>query len=299
MKKNFLIKIIAIFMIYFMLFDLSGCNLLNTSSDESDNNVSMIPVDPEDNSDSTIDENIIQVTNTIDADINGDGVNELLEVILKPRLDGDDIDESGINEIKTPYFRVTVNDKCYEVVLCNSKIYDTQMFILNLAEPNNKVVIITLDVGGSGMGHILLYALYFNEGIEFLPLPNLYDESIEELGGSFGLRAKGKLNDNYSVVIEYEETGFQGYISLNKDNLNPLFMDDYDEDGNILNDVAVDISAICSVKENILEENHYVEITQYVYGPTPSDGIGFFISNLRWIDGKLEISNQSCTDFYD
>lgn len=298
MMKKFLITIIAIFMICFIIFELSACNLLDKSRDENDKYVSLIPVEPEDNTESIIKEENIQVANTINADINGDGNSELLEVILKPRFEDGNV-ESETNEIKTPYFRVTVNEKCYEVMLCNSKVYDTQMFMLDLAEPDNNAVIITLDVGGSGMGHILLYAICFNDDIEFLPLPNLYDESIEELGGSFGLRAKGKLIDNYSVGIEYEETGFQGYISLKKDNLNPLFMDDYDEEGKVLNDITIDISAICSVKENILEGNHYIEITQYVYGPNPSDGIGFFISNLRWVDGELEISNQTCEDFYE
>lgn len=117
-------------------------------------------------------------------------------------------------------------------------------------------------------------------------------------GGSFGLRATGKLLDNYCIGIELEATGFKGNISLGKEYASLYYKNEYDKEGKVLGDFIIDVSAICSVKINVIEGNQYVEIAQYVFGPTASNGLGFFVSNLRWIDGKLEISHQSCTDFY-
>ncbi len=98
--------------------------------------------------------------------------------------------------------------------------------------------------------------------------------------------------------IEHETTGFKGDFSLGKEYATMYYKNEYDKEGKVLGDFIIDVSAICSVKKNIIEGNEYIEIAQYVFGPTASNGLGFFVSNLRWINGKLEISHQSCTGFY-
>jgi hypothetical protein len=330
MKKNILQPILMAGIICSVLFSLTACkNKINTNTMEEDSLLSKITPWPDedsgpdpDNTENAFDitraasditedafnitedaSNITEVASdmeetaveaSIKADLDGDGNHELVEVILKSQhttnSSGDEI------ELRIPYLRVSVSGKIYEALLGNSGIYGTEIFLLDLEDTKKQAVIIAFDVGGSGMGHVLLYAIHFEDGLKFLPLPALYSESIEELGGSFGLPAAGKAVDSYSVRIEYEDTGFEGHIPLDK-KLSPIALDSYDSEGRLLRDTEIKVSAICDVNKIGKHDIDYVEIAQYIYGPNPSNGIGFLISKLRWVDGELEISDQECIPF--
>lgn len=212
MKKSFILQIIGFSIISFIAFVISAYSKVNLNESNADNyvsvnandpviniyispknekNLGIKPTTPPDNINSKITEEMIEVASSITADINGDGSSELAEVILKPYVEKDNGDSFILRDIKKAYIRITINNKNFEALLCDSQVYETQMFLLDLGDSNKKAVIVSLDVGGSGMGHKLLYAIHFNKDIEFLPLPPIYDVSVEELGGELWTSSNG------------------------------------------------------------------------------------------------------------
>ncbi len=238
------------------------------------------------------------IVTPIEVDIDGDGVQEQVDVILRTHHVTDNSGEDTPQHSSS--LRTTVGGVLQELPLGDFKPYDASLYSFKLDNANKECLIIAFDEGGSGMGRILLYAVQYSDKFITLPLPKFYeDNSHERLGGSYGLQAEAILVNDFSVDVRCAETGFLGNVELDVNRLSDGIKGQYDENGIPKNNVFMTVDGICSV--NIKNETgiDYVEIAQYVYGAAASDGLGFFTSYLHWEDGNYVISNQKCIPFYN
>lgn len=151
------------------------------------------------------------------------------------------------------------------------------------------IVIVTRDIGGTGMGNIGMNAFMFSDNIYELPIPSFETA----YGATQGFPATALYADNYCMTIIVEDTGFSGRLSLPENENDYFDYSMYDDQGVCINkERAAEVGAICDVRVMDYHGQDALELYQPVGGTAPMEHFGYLVSVVTWDAEGYKILEQ-------
>lgn len=231
---------------------------------------------------------------SIEADLNGDGINDMVELHSK-------------NHDYERYVRATVAGESDEVFIANLVVEDerlTQLFAIDGDRNGTQEVVLTIYTNGSAGGNILFVLQWTNSQLGFIELPKLNPgpNYYEEANGSSGFPLQVKLLDGYCVNVYSPGTNqpWLFHIDVNYKDMAKAWEMVYDSNGEIVearSNSYVDPAMKISQAER--DGRPCIEVEQYIWGYTHPNGIAYLTTDFVWEDGRCIILEQQCVPYGD
>lgn len=217
------------------------------------------------------------VLDEINFDVNADGKSDCIRLLENWYPIFNESDEPSYNPggLHFPGIEFDVNGKKYTFVW-DEPSYKSCLFAIKNAESGN-IVVVTRDIGGTGMGTIGINAFTFSDDICELSLPSFETA----YGYTQGFLATAPYSDNYSLTVLVEDTGFSGRLSLPENDFFDYSM--YDDQGVCIDTERVAaVGAICCARITDYYGQDALELYQQISGTASMEHYGYLVSVVTW-----------------
>lgn len=227
------------------------------------------------------------ILDEVNLDVNADGKSDRIRLLENWYPIFNELDEPSYHlwGIHYPGIEFEVNGRKHSFVW-DEPSYKSCLFAIKNAKSSN-LVVVTRDIGGTGMGTIGINAFMFSENIYELALPSFETA----YGYAQGFSATAPYSDNYCLTVFVEDTGFSGQLSLPENDSFDYSM--YDDQGVCIDTkCSAEVGTICHARVTDYHGLDALELYQPIGGTAPMEHFGYLVSVITWESENYKVLEQ-------